>query len=535
MIGMKGKVLPYVAALITAALIASLSVALPAGIRVVREIANVWIGPIYIRADGSVYSPDAPIKTHDNVTYTLTGDIMSYADGIVVERDNIILDGAGHTIQRKSNVTASLLDSSSIHLRKFTIYKGINLQGRSNVTVKNIVIIGFDFGIYFDHSSNNLIIRNNITNTWIGIRLGDSSNYNIISKNSIVNNCYGIGLWDYSSHNRISGNNIINNSDGISLNSYSSNNVISGNNIVSNRYGILLSHSFNNTITGNVFVNDGLVVWPPSYENVVEDNTVNGKPLVYLEGVSGQVIGNAGQVILVKCKDITIEGLNLSNTDVGIQLLKTSDTRVINNSIASDDFGIRLWHSSNNIISKNRVVNNIIGIRLDYSSSNIISENNITGNMINGIELAYFSNNNTISGNNIANNGYGIRLTYSLKNVIFHNNFVDNSQQVCIDTPTSINVWDDGYPSGGNYWSDYTGVDSYNGPYQNETGSDGIGDTPYVIDENNIDRYPLMNPWTQGSEGSAPPSWIETRLRYFAVSVIALTMLTVTTIRRKRQ
>ena len=50
---------------------------------------------------------------------------------------------------------------------------------------------------------------------------------------------------------------------------------------------------------------------------------------------------------------------------------------------------------------------------------------------------------------------------------------------------TSVNVWDNG--SNGNYWSDYTGDDA---------GGDGIGDTPYVIDENNQDRYPLMKPWT---------------------------------------
>jgi len=60
----------------------------------------------------------------------------------------------------------------------------------------------------------------------------------------------------------------------------------------------------------------------------------------------------------------------------------------------------------------------------------------------------------------------------------------------------STNIWDDGYPSGGNYWSDYNGTDLFSGPYQNITGSDGIGDTPYVIDENNRDRYPLMKPWT---------------------------------------
>jgi parallel beta-helix repeat protein len=100
---------------------------------------------------------------------------------------------------------------------------------------------------------------------------------------------------------------------------------------------------------------------------------------------------------------------------------------------------------------------------------------------------------NSISGNNIANNGYGIWLEYSSNNSIYHNNFVDNAFQVY--TENSVNVWDDGYPSGGNYWSDYTSVDLYSGPYQNETGSDGIGDTLYTIDAYNRDNYPLMSPY----------------------------------------
>jgi hypothetical protein len=51
-----------------------------------------------------------------------------------------------------------------------------------------------------------------------------------------------------------------------------------------------------------------------------------------------------------------------------------------------------------------------------------------------------------------------------------------------------------GYPSGGNYWSDYAGTALHRGPYQNEPNSDGIADTPYVIDTANADNYPLMNP-----------------------------------------
>ena len=57
---------------------------------------------------------------------------------------------------------------------------------------------------------------------------------------------------------------------------------------------------------------------------------------------------------------------------------------------------------------------------------------------------------------------------------------MSNTQQTVSDG-TSVNSWDDGYPSGGNYWSDYNGTDSLKGPYQNLTGSDGVGDVPYKI------------------------------------------------------
>ncbi|UCE15827.1 MAG: hypothetical protein JSV12_08200, partial [Candidatus Bathyarchaeota archaeon] len=91
--------------------------------------------------------------------------------------------------------------------------------------------------------------------------------------------------------------------------------------------------------------------------------------------------------------------------------------------------------------------------------------------------------------NNITNNHNGIWLWLSSNNTIYHNNLVDNTEQVY--SYNSTNVWDDGYPSGGNYWSNYTGVDLYNGLYQNETGSDGIGDTPHIIDTSNQDNYPF--------------------------------------------
>jgi len=65
----------------------------------VRPAEAEWTGTVYIRADGSIDPSDAPIITHDKITYTLTDDIESSGDGIVVERDNIIIDGAGHVLR----------------------------------------------------------------------------------------------------------------------------------------------------------------------------------------------------------------------------------------------------------------------------------------------------------------------------------------------------------------------------------------------------------------------------------------------------
>jgi parallel beta-helix repeat protein len=143
-------------------------------------------------------------------------------------------------------------------------------------------------------------------------------------------------------------------------------------------------------------------------------------------------------------------------------------------------------------------------ISVDGCSNVTVSGNNVTGN--GGSGIAFYSHSGTSSGNVVFGNGvvgnrYGILLDNSLNNTIYHNNFINNTQQVAI-SGSEPNTWDDGYPSGGNYWSNYTGSDSHSSPYQNETGSDGIGDTPYVIDANNTDHYPLMGPITSFGAGT---------------------------------
>jgi len=158
--------------------------------------------------------------------------------------------------------------------------------------------------------------------------------------------------------------------------------------------------------------------------------------------------------------------------------------------------GVFLWNTTGSKIENVTASNNLYGIYLCYlSSNNILTGNNASNNDGRGIELARASNNNSLIGNTASNNGrWGIYLDSSINNVFFHNNFINNTEQVHLDNSFD-NIWDNGCE--GNYWSDYSGTDMYSGPYQNETGSDGIGDTPYVLNANNQDNYPLMKsyPW----------------------------------------
>ena len=188
-------------------------------------------GTIYIRADGSIAPPDAPISTVDNVTYTLTGNVTSDADGIVVERDNIEIDGAGYTLQGTGSG------------------RGVDLSGRTNVTVRNTQIENFYHGVRLSWSSANSIVGNSIANNIVGIGFWESS-YNGIRGNNIKNNGYGIEFKG-STYNSIAENNIITN-DGYGIWLVRSfNNIISGNIIANNSHGIRLEDSRYNSIKGD--------------------------------------------------------------------------------------------------------------------------------------------------------------------------------------------------------------------------------------------------------------------------------------------
>jgi len=237
--------------------------------------------------------------------------------------------------------------------------------------------------------------------------------------------------------------------------------------------------------SGTIYIRADGSIDPPTANITTTDN------------VTYTFTGNINDSIVVERNNIIINGadyiLQGTGSETGIYLSGRSNVTIKNMAINLCGYGVNLGSTSYCIISGNNITNNGIGVELRWSDNNTFYGNDIANNNV-GFEL-YHSDSNILSGNNIRNHDYGVDLRLSYKNKFCHNNFINNTNQIYFHLGSCENIWDDGYPSGGNYWSDYAGTDLCRGSYQNETGGDGIGDTPYVIDENNQDNYPLMIPY----------------------------------------
>jgi parallel beta-helix repeat protein len=349
----------------------------------------------------------------------------------------------------------------------------------------------FDAGIDIG-AQNCEVFDNNInSNNRNGIFIATYSNWNKIIDNNISNNdVYGIYLYcipNPSYGNTISNNTFSNN--GNCLYSYSSHlNTIKDNKFLKNGHGIFLDDSDGWVISGNTIMNnDGNGIdLQGSNNNIISNNTI-------LENDDG--IHFWGE-----CKNNTIIYNNVSNNKYhGINFRWGSyENNITGNYIYSNKMtGIYMFHYSDgnnitgNIVSSNSLSGIVI---IDLCSRNNIKGNYVSSNNENGIHIESFSSWNNITNNNVLNNSCGILIqAESPNNHIYHNNIIKNTNQAYDDTNNG-NKWDNGYPSGGNFWSDYTGIDYFSGPGQNISGSDGIGDTPYVIDSDSRDNYPLMAP-----------------------------------------
>jgi parallel beta-helix repeat protein len=248
----------------------------------------------------------------------------------------------------------------------------------------------------------------------------------------------------------------------------------------------------------NTLIDDGICIWGHFVQywnthDIDTSNIVNGKPLHYWKNqISGTVPEGAGQVILGNCINVTVKNQVLSSCSSGIQLGFSSYNYIVNNTVsACSQESIHLnFNSPFNHITDNNVSYNYEGIRI-YKDSN---GNNITNNSVSsnsyGISIRLTRYNN-ITYNKINNNGYGIIIEDCSYNYIYHNIIMSSTFD-----EIGSNYWDNGYPSGGNYWFDYSGLDNFKGSNQDIPGKDGIGDSPYTDIQGGSgaqDNYPLLS------------------------------------------
>ena len=365
------------------------------------------------------------------ITDTDMGILMAFSSRIVIAASNVSDNPYGLFLLYTSNVS---IDSNDVY--SSSIY-GILLYSTANATVttNDVSTTPISFGIYIDSCSNVWVAANNVTNGYHGVLLQFCTNATLTSNKVSLASDFGIFVRESTNVN-LTANDASNNGNGISLVSSTNATVTSNNVSTSSIYGIHLVSSTRVVITAN----------------------------------------------------------DASNSDHGIHLALSPDVVIASNDVSHSSYGTYLYKSDNVTIASLNASYSYRGIYVLYSAHVSVTSSILSNNAA-GIYL-HGSRDVTITANIVSNNVYGIHTGMSpdtSTNVTaHHNSLIKNLIQVR-DEKGPENRWDDGYPGGGNYWSDYTGPDDCSGPAQDICPDpDGLGDLPYIIDFDSGDRYPLM-------------------------------------------
>ena len=247
-----------------------------------------------------------------------------------------------------------------------------------------------------------------------------------------------------------------------------------------------------------IFVKNGTY-----FENVV----VNKSLSIIGESINETILdGGGGTGFYIISGGVNITCFTIRNSSYGVWLDYAQNCLLQRNKFVNNTKGIGGDNCVSCTISNNVFEGNELGMRLTSFvefeiSQNIVRHNTYGFSLVNGFNTKVHGNrveNNTDFGfhlqkfrlsviyeNNVKENKYGFHLRFTWNNDFYHNNVVNNDiQAIFVVYGSKPNRWDKN--SEGNYWSDYNGTDS---------NRDGIGDSAYVIAEDNSDDFPLMNPY----------------------------------------
>jgi parallel beta-helix repeat protein len=255
------------------------------------------------------------------------------------------------------------------------------------------------------------------------------------------------------------------------------------------------------TLAANDIIVSGLTIESLTYSNI--SNYAYG---IWVEGdnckITNNIINNTYLGIFSSTQSsttITQNTITGSKKD-GIRFCAGSQTNISYNNIVSNAVsGIALGGYSNTV-EGNNLEKNTRGLGLGASNC-VVYNNTLVSNIESGIFLS--GSKNVIVANEIAGNKYGVYITTQgaspTGNQIYHNNF-NNFLNAFGNSSYLVESWDYGSQSGGNYWSDYQ--TKY--PTAAEIGNSGIENTAYTINTNNLDKYPLIQPFDMSNLSNAP-------------------------------
>jgi parallel beta-helix repeat protein len=426
------------------------------------SIATVYLNPeiIRIEADGSITPSDAPITRLGN-NYTLQSDITKI---IQVYRNNAIVNGANYNISYIQGLEAISIRANGVTIRNFKIYDctyGIRQQLCDGALIENNDIHNTDFPIRLENSTSSTIRNNSIESASHGILIKDSTSNTVTANNSTK--CVAAGIMLENSKGNLVNQNTL------------KDNILSG---------VFVGFSSGNQLIGNHVLNtekkQGGIDLTESSSNLV----------------SGNLIESAGAgVNMMYAEYNTIYGNIINNCTTGIDLLSKNEFNKISFNALNDNspYGIQLSESNNNNIFSNT-------IKLTQNTDTL------------SIAMAFSnSTNNAIYSNTLSVYQIAFRISTGENNRVYNNKILCSPPIVVLENTLSLS-WVSPYPTGGNYWSDYQGIDVYSGINQDVAGSDGIGDAPCLLQAfdsinggqlgNRIyafDPYPLTSEWNNST------------------------------------
>jgi parallel beta-helix repeat protein len=384
---------------------------------------------ITIMPDGTIFPDTAPMTRNGNL-YLLTENITlgMYDTFCVIQKGNIVIDGNGHEV--KNGYGVSVFDFDGNYYCRNVSIRNMIVKNCSSIIDSN----GSNGPNYQDYIRGMTLTNNHFTNGSITLWWTDSIN---ISNNTFVASGQSTALSEW----------------------YVSNSVISRNTFADGRYVSLI-----NSPNCAIFENEGSM-----------DIELNASPNSTIS--NNTMVGSDGDPYDAK----------------GITIWNSENVTISGNNVTGFAYGVGVGGSPKCLISENRLSN------MKYDGVCIYVGTDCSGTRISGNFLKdsktglFFSSNCTVTDNVISNNNWGVTIGASAGwpypfpySKIYHNHFINNTIQAhwglggLSSYPWNVTTWDDGYPSGGNYWSDYNGTDfNY----------DGIGDFPCSLKDTTPSRY----------------------------------------------